>query len=92
MAGSPAVWPPPTCCGRAFRHLRHRAAQTHARAEGRGSHAFHIVLDGFLVSVANPESSSPMTPPAMSTKPPLNRIDGVVFVIAAAAVVVLALI
>jgi len=33
-----------------------------------------------------------MTPPAMSTKPPLNRIDGVVFVIAAAAVVVLALI
>ncbi len=38
------------------RHLRHRAATTHERPEGSGSRSFHIVADGFLVSVANPES------------------------------------
>ena len=38
------------------RHLRHRAAALHERAEGSGSRAFHIMADGFLVSVANPES------------------------------------
>jgi threonine/homoserine/homoserine lactone efflux protein len=38
------------------RHLRHRAAATHERAEGSGSRSFHIMADGFLVSVANSES------------------------------------
>lgn len=38
------------------RHLRHREAATHERPEGSGSRSFHIVADGFLVSVANPES------------------------------------
>jgi threonine/homoserine/homoserine lactone efflux protein len=40
----------------AVRHLRHRPAATHERAAGRGSRSFHIVADGFLVSVTNPES------------------------------------
>jgi len=39
-----------------FRHWTQRTERSRQRAQRSGPHAFHIVADGFLVSVANPES------------------------------------
>ena len=39
-----------------YRHWSLRASLADHHAERRGSHAFHVVTDGFLVAVANPES------------------------------------
>ncbi len=39
-----------------FRHWTHRTERSRQIGQRSGPHAFHIVTDGFLVSVANPES------------------------------------